>query len=84
MKPFSKYNPEIEYQPREVIQKFQEEKLQKELIYLRNHSPFYRQLFQKEHINIDKIKTIADLQDIPITTKKDLQIHNQDFICVPK
>lgn len=84
MKPFSKYNPEIEYQPREVIQKFQEEKLQKELIYLKNHSPFYRQLFQKEHINIDKIKTISDLQDIPITTKKDLQIHNQDFICVPK
>lgn len=84
MKPFSKFNPEIEYQPRNIIQTFQEEKLREVLAYLQANSPFYSQLFKNEHIDIKKIKTLKDLQSIPATTKKDLQTHNNDFICVPK
>ena len=33
---------------------------------------------------INQIKTIEDLQQIPVTTKTDLQLHNDDFICVDK
>ena len=78
------YKPEIEYQPRTVIKAFQEEKLREDLQYLKARSKFYQNLFQKEHIDIDKIKTLEDLQCIPVTTKEDLQLHNEDFFCVEK
>ena len=78
------FNPEIEYQPRTVIKAFQEEKLREDLQYLKARSKFYQNLFQKEHIDIDKIKTLEDLQCIPVTTKEDLQLHNEDFFCVEK
>jgi len=78
------YNPEIEYQPRHVIKAFQEEKLRTHLLYLKTHSPFYKQLFEREHIDIEKIKTLEDLQLIPFTTKENLQLHNEEFFCVEK
>lgn len=78
------FKPDIEFQPRDVIKKFQEEKLRADLQYLNAKSPFYRALFQREKINIDKIKTLEDLRLIPLTTKKDLQLHNEDFFCVDK
>jgi phenylacetate-coenzyme A ligase PaaK-like adenylate-forming protein len=34
-------------------------------------SPFYRELFDKNHINPKEIRTVQDLQKIPFTTKKD-------------
>jgi phenylacetate-CoA ligase len=79
-----KYNPEIEYQPREVIKTFQEGKLREHLAYLKANSKFYQRLFEKEHIDIEKIKTLEDLQYIPFTTKQDLQLYNEDFFCVEK
>lgn len=79
-----KYNPEIEYQPREVIKTFQEGKLREHLAYLKENSKFYQRLFEKEHIDIEKIKTLEDLQYIPFTTKQDLQLYNEDFFCVEK
>ncbi len=41
-------------------------------------------MFAEHHIDINQIKTIEDLQQIPVTTKTDLQLHNDDFICVDK
>lgn len=79
-----KYMPEIEFQPQSVIKKFQEQKLQEVLAYLLAKSPFYQSLFAKEGIHIDKIRTLEDLQNIPFTTKEDLQQHNEDFYCVNK
>lgn len=76
--------PEIEYQPLDVIKRFQEEKLREDLAYLNTASPFYKKMFADNHIDVSKIKTIEDLQNIPFTDKKDLQQHNQDFICVSK
>lgn len=78
------FQPEIEFQPRDVIKKFQEEKLREDLQYLNAHSRFYQNLFQKEKIDIQKIKTLEDLQHIPVTTKEDLQLHNEDFFCVER
>ena len=76
--------PEIEYQPLDIIKRFQEEKLRENLDYLNSSSPFYRKMFEYNHIDVSKIRTIEDLQNIPFTDKKDLQQHNRDFICVPK
>ena len=65
------------------IKKFQETKMAEILSYIQAYSPYYKQLFKQEKIDISKIKKIEDLQHIPITTKQDLQIRNMEFLCVP-
>ena len=77
-------NPEIQFRSPEDIKSYQEEQLAKALAYLQAHSKFYQQMFAEHHIDINQIKTIEDLQQIPVTTKTDLQLHNDDFICVDK
>ena len=77
------FEPEIEFQPREVIKAFQEEKLREHLAYLKAKSPFYQRMFKENNIDVSKIQTLEDLTQIPVTTKEDLQKHNKDFICVP-
>jgi phenylacetate-CoA ligase len=76
--------PKIETASREEIQAFQNQKLALQLRYLSEHSPYYKTLFNKENIDIDAIKTLDDLVKLPVTTKTDLQEHNDDFFCVPK
>jgi len=75
---------QIEHQPQKMIKRFQEEKLKIALQYLNQNSPFYRRQFVQNNIDIQKINTLEDLQQIPFTTKKDLQLYNEDFLCVPK
>jgi len=72
----------IEYRPKAEIKRFQEEKMQTALHYLSQHSPFYRRLFDEQGIDIGRIRCLEDLQQIPFTDKKDLQLHNEDFLCV--
>ena len=79
-----KKNPEIQFRSPEEIKAYQESRLAEELLYLQNHSRFYQRLFQAHHIDIQQIKTIESLQQIPVTTKTDLQLHNEDFICVSR
>jgi len=78
----SSFIPDIELQDLDTQKKFQEEKLVDLLYYLDANSTFYADLFQKEEIDIEGIKKLEDLQQIPATTKKDLQERNNDFICV--
>lgn len=80
----SHHLPEIETKPIEEIKAFQEKKLAELLEYLEAYSPFYRHLFEKNRIEISRIRTMEDLATIPVTTKDDLQERNEDFICVPK
>jgi phenylacetate-CoA ligase len=74
--------PSIERAAIQEIKKFQEQKLQELLTYLEIHSPFYQKVFKENNINIADIKTLEDLQKIPVTTKNDIQQHNDDFFCV--
>ncbi|MCQ2306767.1 MAG: AMP-binding protein [Bacteroidales bacterium] len=76
--------PDIEFQTIETIRKFQDERLVEALDYLYTKSPFYQKLFKENRINISNIKTVKDLQNIPFTEKKDLQMYNYDFLCIPK
>ena len=80
----SPFCPEIEFQEKNIIQKFQEEKMAAALSYLKSNSPFYQRLFSENKIDIAKIKTIEDLRHIPFTGKHDLQKFNEDFLCVSK
>ena len=74
--------PKIETASLSQIKQLQEQKLGELLTYLSQHSPFYKNLFAKNSIDIATIKTIEDLQLLPLTTKEDLQNHNDDFLCV--
>lgn len=76
-------SPDIEYKSPAVIQRFQEEKLQKLMAYLSSHSRYYQNLFKANDLSASDIKTIDDLKKIPVTTKDDLYKFNKDFICVP-
>lgn len=76
--------PAIEQQPLDKIQQFQAKKLQLLLLYLNEKSPYYKALFEKKQLDISSIQDLDDLQKLPITTKDDLQQHNDDFICVDR
>lgn len=64
------------------VKLMQEAKLRDLLLYLEKNSPFYRQMFTNNNINLPAIKTLGDLTKLPTTSKEDLQNRNADFLCV--
>ena len=74
--------PEIETQSLKEIEQFQEKALEKHLQYLGQHSFFYKNLFKKHGIAIEKMRHLSDLKHIPPTRKEDLQASTNEFICV--
>ena len=76
--------PSIEMASLPEIKKHQEQKLKEALRYAANNSPYYQRLFSQENIAIENISTLEDLQQLPVTTKEQLQEFNDDFLCVPK
>ena len=74
--------PSIEQAPHETIRRFQEEKLRELLVYLQKHSPYYQQLFKTCGIDVQAVRTLADLAQLPFTTKEQLQHDNEAFRCV--
>lgn len=75
-------HPEIQFLPREEIKLYQEKRLTETLEYLAARSPFYQRQFRDNGIDINKIRTLEDLRQIPVTTKSDLQVHGSEFCCV--
>lgn len=75
---------DIEFQPVEAIKDFQEKRLRMALDYLAANSPYYQRMFSRFGIDVSGIRHIEDLVKIPFTEKKDLQLYNEDFLCVPK
>jgi phenylacetate-CoA ligase len=76
--------PDIEWKTANEIKRFQEERLQESLEYLKSNSVFYKEFFIKNGIDIGSITSLDDLVKIPVTTKEDLFLRNDDFICVSK
>ena len=74
----------IAYKSASEIKKFQEHYLKESLEYLNEHSVFYQRMFTDNKIDIAKIRTIEDLRNLPVTDKRDIQLYNKDFVCVPK
>lgn len=74
---------DIEFRSTAEIEEFQNSRLQSALKYLAENSPFYRRMFATHNIDVSEIRTVADLQRLPFTEKRDLQLHNDEFLCVP-
>ena len=72
--------PAIEKASVAEIKKFQEQKLREVLTYVQTRSPFYQRHFANNGIDIGGIRSLEDLQQIPPTTKDDLQQGNWDFL----
>lgn len=77
-------SPDIEWTSRSEIKYFQEEQLQALLAHIKSSSKYYQKLFESHKIDFDSIKTLEDLQRIPVTTKDNLFLDNDSFICVSK
>jgi phenylacetate-CoA ligase len=75
---------DIEFCSAAEIEDFQQQKLAEALKYLSEHSPFYQRMFKENDIDISSIKTLGDLEKLPFTEKRDLQLHNEEFLCVPR
>jgi phenylacetate-CoA ligase len=76
--------PEIEKKTLEEQKAFQMIRLKELLHYLQLHSVFYKNLFENHGLLPDSINAFEDLHKIPTTSKKDIQDHNWDFLCVPR
>lgn len=61
-----------------------ERKLQELLAYTAQNSPFYRDLFDRNRIDLSRVRSLDDLATLPTTTKEDLQRRNDDFLCVSR
>ena len=75
---------DIEFESPAAIKAFQENLLHDALAYLQSCSPYYRQMFRENNVDISRIRHLEDLTGLPFTEKKDLQLRNWDFLCCPK
>lgn len=74
----------LHYRTPDEIRCFQEERLRETVTYVAAHSPYYKALFAREGIDPATIRTLDDLRRLPLTTKEDLQLHGEEFVCVPR
>ena len=79
-----RFKEDIEYKYPQEIKEFQESLLREQLQYLKSNSRYYSRLFESNGIDVESIKHIEDLAKLPFTEKRDLQLCNNDFLCVPK
>ena len=75
---------DIEFESPAVIKTFQEQRLQEALAYLQAKSPYYQRSFRENGVDVGAIRHLEDLTRLPFTEKKDLQLHNWDFLCCPR
>lgn len=66
------------------IKAFQEAQLAETLRYVSDKSIFYKTRFAEYNVDINQITTLEDLQKLPVTTKQDLQLNGDSFICVDR
>jgi len=66
------------------IADFQNTALRQQLAYLAQNSPYYQRQFREQQVDTAAIRLVADLAQLPFTTKDELQRHNWDFLCVPR
>ena len=82
---FDYWNPHIERMPREDLRKLQEERLRTMVRYVYDHSPFYRQRFNKAGVRPEDITDLSDLTKLPFTYKADLRnTYPTGMFCLPE
>ena len=65
----------------EKIESLQIERLKKMVEHATNNSKYYRQAFSAAGVSIDDIRSPADLQKLPLLTRKDLQSNYREMLC---
>ncbi|HTG00019.1 MAG TPA: AMP-binding protein [Nitrospirota bacterium] len=75
-------NRKLEFLPSAEIAQVQEGLLHRHLHHLQTSSPFYRELFRRQKLDV-KGTTLAALHRLPLTDKTMLSEHNDDFLAVP-
>lgn len=75
---------DIEFATAEEIASYQDALLQRAVRYMADNSAYYKRLFCEKNIDPNSIRSVSDLVRVPFTEKKDLQLYNDDFLCVPK
>jgi len=69
----SYFNKEMETAPESKLKQIQLERLKRILDYVDRKVPFYRNLFEKNKIDIGKISSLKELKNFPFTLKNDLR-----------
>lgn len=82
MRPFE--IPAIEQASTAEIEKLQVDKLRETLLYVQQHSAFYKQTFATAGFDPDQLASLKDLQQLPTVDKDLLQQRFDDFVCVPR
>jgi phenylacetate-CoA ligase len=67
------YNSQRETMPREDLEQLQIERLQSTLNRVYRNVVFYQTAFDSHRVNLEKLKSVQALRDIPFTTRQDLQ-----------
>ena len=65
--------PEIERRSRAVMTRWQSQRLREQVRHAAAHSPFYRRKFKAAGVKPALIRTMADLERLPFTTKDELK-----------
>lgn len=73
---------DIEFRSKEEIAEYQDMRLREAIRYLAENSPFYQRMFKDTGIDPYSIRSVDDLTRLPMTEKRDLQLHNDEFLCV--
>ncbi len=78
------YNPACEAMPRDELEQLQMERLQLTMNRVYRNVAFYRTAFDTNCVNLEKIRDVRALQDVPFTTREDLQrSYPYDMFAVP-
>jgi phenylacetate-CoA ligase len=78
------YNPKCEMMAREELQQLQIERLQATLNRVYRSVAFYRAAFDTHKVNLERLKDVRALRELPFTTKEDLQkSYPYDMFAVP-
>ena len=67
------YNEEFETLPREALEALQLKRLQRVIQRVYHTVGFYKKIFDQAGVSPEDLKTLADLQRFPFTTKQDLR-----------
>ncbi len=84
MTDYRKITEDIEFKSPEEIREYQNGLLREAVAYLAANSAYYKRMFASCGVDPFEIRTLEDLQKLPFTEKKDLQLYNADFLCCPK
>jgi len=72
-------NKTLEFMTQKAIADEQLKGLKEAVRYVAKHSSFYKKIIANKNIDI---KSLKDIQKLPITSKEDLQKYNSSFFCV--